>query len=61
MVHPRCVFLFSLTLLNGGVSELVKYIVIASKTKDKKDIYTKFRGDIVVDLIEYLEGDVDEE
>jgi len=43
------------------LSELVKYIVIASKTKDKKDIYTKFRGDIVVDLIEYLEGDVDEE
>mgnify|MGYP001196428080 FL=1 len=43
------------------LSELVKYIVIASKTKDKKDVYTKFRGDIVVDLIEYLEGDVDEE
>ena len=38
------------------LSELVKYIVIASKTKDKKDIYTKFRGDIVVELIEYLEN-----
>ena len=43
------------------LSELVRYIIVASKTKDKKDIYTKFRGDIVVDLIEYLEGDVDEE
>ena len=43
------------------LSDLVKYIIVASKTKDKKDIYTKFRGDIVVDLIEYLEGDVDEE
>ena len=42
------------------LSELVKYIVIASKTKDKKDIYTKFRGDIVVELIEYLEN-IDEE
>ena len=43
------------------LSELVRFIIVASKTKDKKDIYTKFRGDIVVDLIEYLEGDVDEE
>ena len=42
------------------LSELVKYIVIASKSKDKNDIYTKFRGDIVVELIEYLEN-VDEE
>ena len=46
---------------NHPLSELVRYIIVASKTKDKKDIYTKFRGDIVVDLIEYLEGDVDEE
>ena len=43
------------------LSELVRYIIVASKTKDKKDIYTKFRGDIVVDLIEYLEGNIDEE
>ena len=42
------------------LSELVKYIVIASKSKDKNDIYTKFRGDVVVELIEYLEN-VDEE
>ena len=38
------------------LSELVRYIIVASKTKDKKDIYTKFRGDIVVELIEYLEN-----
>ena len=42
------------------LSELVRYIIVASKTKDKKDIYTKFRGDIIVELLEYLES-VDEE
>ena len=42
------------------LSELVRYIIVASKTKDKKDIYTKFRGDIIVELLEYLEN-VDEE
>jgi hypothetical protein len=42
------------------LSDLVKYIIVASKTKDKKDIYTKFRGDIIVELLEYLES-VDEE
>ena len=38
------------------LSDLVKYIIVASKTKDKKDIYTKFRGDIIVELLEYLES-----
>ena len=42
------------------LSDLVKYIIVATKTKDKKDIYTKFRGDIIVELLEYLES-VDEE
>ena len=42
------------------LSDLVKYIIVASKTKDKKDIYTKFRGEIIVELLEYLES-VDEE
>ena len=32
-----------------------------TRTKDKKDMYTKFRGDIVVDILEYLESDIDEE
>jgi hypothetical protein len=34
---------------------------VPTKTKDKKDVYTKFRGDIVVDILEYLEGDYEEE
>jgi len=39
------------------LSELIKYIIIASKSKDKNDIYTKFRADIVIELLEYLEGE----
>ena len=46
---------------NHPLSDLIPYIIVPTKTKDKKDVYTKFRGDIVVDLIEYLEGDIDEE
>ena len=46
---------------NHPLSDLIPYIIVPTKTKDKKDMYTKFRGDIVVDLIEYLEGDIDEE
>ena len=42
------------------LSDLVKYIIVASKTKDKKDIYSNIRGDIIVELLEYLES-VDEE
>ena len=43
------------------LSDLIPYIIVPTRTKDKKDVYTKFRGDLVVELIEYLEGDVDEE
>ena len=43
------------------LSDLIPYIIVPTKTKDKKDVYTKFRGDIVVELIEYLEGDYEEE
>ena len=46
---------------NHPLSDLIPYIIVPTKTKDKKDVYTKFRGDIVVELIEYLEGDIDEE
>ena len=45
------------TLLFSEILDLVH----KAKTKDKKDVYTKFRGDIVVDILEYLEGDIDEE
>ena len=43
------------------LSDLIPYIIVPTRTKDKKDVYTKFRGDIVVDILEYLEGDIDEE
>ena len=43
------------------LNDLIPYIIVPTRTKDKKDVYTKFRGDLVVELIEYLEGDIDEE
>ena len=46
---------------NHPLSDLIPYIIVPTRTKDKKDVYTKFRGDIVVDILEYLEGDIDEE
>ena len=41
---------------NHPLSDLIPYIIVPTRTKDKKDVYTKFRGDIVVDILEYLEG-----
>ena len=46
---------------NHPLSDLIPYIIVPTRTKDKKDVYTNFRGDIVVDILEYLEGDIDEE
>ena len=46
---------------NHPLSDLIPYIIVPTKTKDKKVVYTKFRGDIVVDILEYLEGDYEEE
>ena len=46
---------------NHPLSDLIPYIIVPTRTKDKKDVYTKFRGDIVVDILEYLEGDINEE
>ena len=43
------------------LSDLIPYIIVPTRTKVKKDVYTKFRGDIVVDILEYLEGDYEEE
>ena len=45
---------------NHPLSDLIPYIIVPTRTKDKKDVYTKFRGDIIVELLEYLES-VDEE
>ncbi len=46
---------------NHPLSDLIPYIIVPTRTKDKKDVYTKFRGDVVVELIEYLEGEYEEE
>ena len=46
---------------NHPLSDLIPYIIVPTRTKDKKDVYTKFRGDLIIDLIEYLEGNIDEE
>ena len=43
------------------LSDLIPYIIVPTRTKDKKDVYTKFRGDVVVELIEYLGGEYEEE
>ena len=43
------------------LSDLIPYIIVPTRTKDKKDVYTKFRGDVVVELLEYLESFDEEE
>ena len=43
------------------LSDLVNHIIIPSMSKDKGDIYTKFRADVVAELVEYLEEDFEEE
>ena len=43
------------------LSDLIPYIIVPTRTKDKIDVYPKFRGDVVVELIEYLEGEYEEE
>ena len=43
------------------LSDLVNHIIIPSMSKDKGDIYTKFRADVVAELVEYLEEDFAEE
>tara|TARA_B100001996_G_scaffold362471_1_gene330011 strand:- start:502 stop:918 length:417 start_codon:yes stop_codon:yes gene_type:complete len=43
------------------LSDFVQYIIVPVKTNDKKDIYTKFRADLVAELVEYLEGPYEEE
>jgi len=43
------------------LSDLVNHIILPMKSKTEGDIYTKFRADIVAELVEYLEEDFDEE
>ena len=53
--------LFRELVYKHPLSDLIPNIIVPTKTKDKKDVYTKFRGDLVIDLVEYLEGDYEEE
>ena len=43
------------------LSDLVSHIILPMKGKDGGDIYTKFRADIVAELVEYLEEDFEED
>ena len=42
------------------LTDLSKHIIVPVRSKDKKNIYTKFRGDTVVEILDYLEGIEDE-
>ena len=42
------------------LGELIKYLISATKTKDNEKVYTSFRGDKMIDILEYLNGDKDE-
>ena len=43
------------------LTDLVNYIILPMKGKDGGDIYTKFRADLIAELVDYLEEDIDEE
>jgi len=42
------------------LSSLIEHIIVPTRTKNKNEIYTKFRADTVVELLDYLEGIEDE-
>ena len=42
------------------VGELVKHLISATTTKDKEKIFTSFKGDTMIDILEFLNGDFDE-
>ena len=42
------------------LGELIKYLISATKTKDNEKVYTSFKGDRMIDILEYLNGDKDE-
>ena len=43
------------------LSDLVNYIILPMRGKDDGDIYTKFRADLIAELVDYLEEDIEEE
>ena len=43
------------------LSDLVNYIILPMKGKNDGDIYTKFRADLIAELVDYLEEDIEEE
>ena len=42
------------------LSELIKHLIGATKSKDKEKIFTSFKGDTMIDILEFLNGDFDE-
>ena len=42
------------------LGELIKFLISATKTKDTEKVYTSFKGDRMIDILEYLNGDKDE-
>ena len=43
------------------LSNLVSYIILPMRGKSDGDVYTKFRADLVAELVDYLEEDIEEE
>ena len=42
------------------LSELIKHLIGATKSKDNEKIFTSFKGDTMIDILEFLNGDCDE-
>ena len=42
------------------LSELIKHLIGATKSKDNEKIFTSFKGDTMIDILEFLNGDFDE-
>ena len=42
------------------LSELIKHLIGATKSKDNEKIFTSFKGDTMIDILEFLNGEFDE-
>ena len=42
------------------LGELIKHLIGATKSKDNEKIFTSFKGDTMIDILEFLNGDHDE-
>ena len=42
------------------LGELIKHLIGATKSKDNEKIFTSFKGDTMIDILEFLSGDNDE-